>query len=191
MYFRLVLIVLSVLGWSQALLTGRCASAEAGELCAISGRIVSDEGAYHGWVVFDGNDGTIVDICHCQPDLPPGARIVKHEGYIFPGLIDTHNHCHYNSVPMWRSGRLYNNRYEWQAEAEYQQEVSGPYHAIEDAGLWDQSLKYGEIRALIGGTTMIEGSDDIDPDHLVRNLDWEWGAFSYVPDVSRFTVLCG
>jgi cytosine/adenosine deaminase-related metal-dependent hydrolase len=185
MHLRLTAIVLSVVGWSHALFIGRCFAADVEQVWAISGRIVSEDGARRGWVVFDHNDGTIIDVCDREEDVPPSALRIRHEGYIFPGLIDTHNHCHWNSVPLWRPGRLYENRYEWQASAEYDEEVRALYHAIEDAGLWDQSLKYGEIRALIGGTTMIEGSDDIDPDHLVRNLDWEWGAYSYVPDITQ------
>ena len=195
MYLRLVLISLSILGWSQACFIGRCAADEPGIVCAISGHIVTDDGAYRGWVVFDSSDGTIIDICDHQKDVPPGARVIKHSGYIFPGLIDTHNHCHWNSVPMWRPGRLFNNRYEWRGDdgpdpqllpiPEYLEEVSGPYRDVRWAGLWYESFKYGEIRALIGGTTMIEGTDDWDPDHLVRNLDWDWGVYSYVPDITE------
>lgn len=184
MYWRLVLISLSILSWSQAYFIERC-TADEPPVCAISGHIVTDDGAYPGWVVFDTSDGTIIDICDGQEDVPPGAIVVEHDGYIFPGLIDTHNHCHWNSVPMWRPGRLFNNRYEWQATLEYREEVRWPYNDIYYYGLWYESFKYGEIRALIGGTTMIEGTDDWDPDHLVRNLDWDWGVYSYIPDITQ------
>ena len=185
MYVRLVLIVVSVVAWSQAYFVGARAADEGLKPYAISGRIVTEDGARRGWVVVDRNDGSIMAICNRESEVPPSAIRIRHQGYIFPGLIDTHNHTHWNSIPLWRTGQLYNNRYEWQALAEYQEEVRGPYNAIEDAGLWDQSLKYGEIRALIGATTMVQGSDDYDPDHLVRNLDLDWAADYYVGDVTE------
>ena len=183
---RLVLIGVALLGWSQAFFVGRCAAAEGDEVLAISGRIVSEDGARRGWVVFNRNNGMILDICNNKKDLPPSAIRIKREGYIFPGLIDTHNHCHWNSIPLWRPGRLFNNRYEWQATQEYQDEVRGPYDAIVAAGLENQSLKYGEIRALIGGTTMFQGSGAEYHGYLARNLNLDyWGAESYVADITK------
>jgi len=87
---------------------------------------------------------------------------------------------------MWRPGRFFDNRYEWQDTPEYQEEVGGKYSSIVDAELWDESLKYGEIRALMGGTTMLQGTDNAPPGYLVRNLDFDgWGAYSYVPDITH------
>jgi cytosine/adenosine deaminase-related metal-dependent hydrolase len=193
----LVLIGLAILGWfSQARFIGRCAADEGAPRCAISGHIVTDDGAYPGWVVFDPGEGTILDICDRQEDVPPAALVIKHSGYVFPGLIDTHNHCHWNSVPMWRPGRTFNNRYEWRGDdgddpallpdPEYVENVAEPYRSVTDAGLWAISLYYGETRALIGGTTMIQGTNNAYPGSLVRNLE-NYSVYSVVGDVTLGT----
>lgn len=183
MYNRMILVVLLVFGWSQA---GFSTATQAQQLCAISGDIVSDDGAHGGWVVFDRDTGTIIDICRRKADVPPSAVILRHSGYIFPGLIDTHNHAHWNTVPMWRPGRTYENRYEWRESQEYYDEVRSRYESVEDAGLWYESVKYAEIRAMIGGTTMIQGTDGADWGYLVRNLDYYgWLASSYVDDITQ------
>ncbi|MBL7223391.1 MAG: amidohydrolase family protein [Candidatus Brocadiae bacterium] len=185
MVARFALVALALLGWSQAYFAGRCAAAETGVPYAISGRIVTEDGARRGWVVVNRNDGSIMDICDRESEVPPSAIRIRHEGYIFPGLIDTHNHCHWNSIPMWRSGKLYENRYEWREGEEYDEEVKAARRAIIDAGLDSRSLKYGEIRALVGGTTMLQGSEVPAP-YLVRNLDESpWRAYSYVEDVTQ------
>lgn len=193
MYLRLVLIGLLALGWLQTHFIARCAADEPEPRCAISGHIVTDDGAYPGWVVFDPSDGTILDICDREEEVPPGALVIKHSGYIFPGLIDTHNHCHWNSVPMWRPGRTFNNRYEWRGDdgpdpvlledPEYVENVQDPHKAVVDAWLGSTSLYYGEIRALIGGTTMIQGTDNAYPGSLARNLE-NYGVYSRVTDVT-------
>lgn len=155
---------------------------------AVSGRIVSTEGARLGWVVYDEADGTIQGIGHLPMELPAEVQRIYHAGYIFPGLLDTHNHCHWNSIPLWRPGTVYANRYAWQATDAYQTEVRGPFDDLEDAGLWHESLKYGEIRAMLGGSTLIQGSDGTPQGYLVRNLaPWPWRCYSLVGDVTSIS----
>ncbi len=185
MHTRLILVSIVILTWPHAFLQP-CAAQEPQSLCAISGHVVSEEGAQYGWVVFDADTGNIIDVCHRQQDVPAGAKTIRHPGYIFPGLIDTHNHPHWNTIPMWRPGRTYENRYEWRESQEYLDEVKSLYESIEDAGLWPESVKYAEIRAMIGGTTMIQGTDGADWGYLVRNLDYYgWLAASYVEDITQ------
>lgn len=79
----------------------------------------------------------------------------------------------------------FENRYQWQADPEYIDGVKSMYGEINDEGLWYKSLTYGEIRALIGSTTMVQGSDGADWGYLVRNLDYYgWLAYSIVEDVT-------
>lgn len=155
---------------------------------AISGQIVSVDGADFGWVVFDPRTGDILTVNPDNSEVPDGAITVEHDGYLFPGLIDAHNHCHWNTVPMWRPGRRYQNRYEWQGDPAYDAAVRSEYHSLNPDGLWEESEAYGEIRALIGGTTIIQGSDGADGGYLLRNLDLDhWGAYSSTKNVTEFT----
>lgn len=163
-------------------------SAQEMDHVAISGQLVSVDGAAFGWVVFDARTGDILSVNPNKSEVPAGAVTVEHDGYIFPGLIDVHNHCRWNTVPMWRPGWYYHNRYEFQTDPAFNAAVRSEYDAIEPAGLWDESEAYGEIRALIGGTTIIQGSDGADGGYLVRNLDLNhWSAYSTTKDVTQIT----
>src|SRR5947207_7360704 len=39
---------------------------------------------------------------------------VETDSFIFPGLIDLHDHITWNLLPRWKPGELFSNRYEWQ-----------------------------------------------------------------------------
>jgi len=56
----------------------------------------------------------ILDILGPDEPISPGyenAVIIETEGYIYPGLIDLHNHPFYNVLPLWYVGRKYTTRY--------------------------------------------------------------------------------
>ena len=61
-------------------------------------------------VINDGNvmvrDGKITGVWASNSNPPAGVNfadvpIVNTEGTIYPGLIDLHNHVHYNHIPLW------------------------------------------------------------------------------------------
>src|SRR5439155_832903 len=83
----------------------------------------------------------------------PSATCKKYSGYIFPGLIDTHNHPQYNAIPRWRAAKKYKNRYEWIVDPIYRQNVEAVFAKLKEHHVEYAALKYGEVRALIGGTT--------------------------------------
>src|SRR5438046_2799029 len=58
---------------------------------AVHGDVVNERGAEEGWVVF--HRGVIVYVGSDTSKVPPNARRIQHNGFIFPGLIDTHNHA--------------------------------------------------------------------------------------------------
>ena len=128
---------------------------------AIYGSIVTDEGAKEGWLLFDRRG---ISSVFCSEDqIPKDACIIKYNGYIFPGLIDNHNHAQWNALPRWRApgGRTFQSRYEWLDPnyKDYRENVNNIYYkTIHDANLEYASLKYAEIRALIGGTTIIQST---------------------------------
>ena len=94
-------------------------------------------------------------------DSPPaGLLVVETGGLIFPGLIDSHNHPVYNVLDTIPFGRLYEDRYEWQADPLYDL-FKDQYYGMRNYGgngaLSTNMSKMAELRALCAGTTMIQG----------------------------------
>jgi 5-methylthioadenosine/S-adenosylhomocysteine deaminase len=108
----------------------------------------------------------------------PGVDVVDTGGVILPGLIDLHGHPEFNIFAPWEPPRLFENRYRWRDSAEYEAVVKVPWRAIagDDPGpsLLPTLTRYAEARALVGGTTSIQGASAKYPDpteSLVRNID--------------------
>lgn len=154
---------------------------------AVYGSLVTTEGAKEGWLVFDRGG---ISAVNCPPEkIPEGAHIIKYDGYIFPGLIDTHNHAQWNAIPQWRAGRTFQNRYEWQRDREYRDKVARLFYE-NLKGVEYASLKYAEIRGLIGGTTLIQSTYACPGQQmLIRELDATYGADSYIPDINKIQQL--
>jgi 5-methylthioadenosine/S-adenosylhomocysteine deaminase len=105
-------------------------------------------------------------------DYPVNSIYVDTRGIIFPGLVDLHNHVPFNVFPYWEVGKnKFANRYEWRFNSPYHQKhVKTPYDQMDD--LFCSMNAYGELRALIGGTTTIGNSGYSSClKRLVRNLD--------------------
>lgn len=152
---------------------------------AIRGDIVGSDGAFHGWVVI--HRGLIVSVGREKPALPKGSRELIHDGFIYPGLIDTHNHAPWNVIPKWRAGRRFSNRYEWQAEPGYMEAVGNVfYNSLRSKGVEPEALRYGEIRALLGGTTTLQSTYPTpEAKALIRNLDQHYLATGQTTDIRK------
>ena len=115
-------------------------------------------------------------------------------GTIYPGLIDMHNHMHYNTAPLWEmESHLsdnqrsdfdgYNNRYEWKNHPDYSNEVTRVKTALHSGPYWNmetQAMKYVEMKEVVGGTTAAQGGpstgDESFDSILLRNIEyWNWG----------------
>lgn len=125
-------------------------------------------------------NGIIEDIWEEGESPPEGIEnitLIKTNGYIFPGLIDGHNHLFYNNIPIWNLSTQYSNRYEWQASADYKPDISYPKAILTESGyanLKIEVVKYAEIKALIGGVTSIQGAPSdwsAYTELLVRNIE--------------------
>jgi len=148
----------------------------------LTGRIVtmSSEGA-----VFDGGilveDGTIASVWSGSniPTEHAGISVVETGGTIYPGLIDAHNHIHYNTVPLWDVGdNVYTNRYQWKNNPGYKPEVTWPKTLLSSGSYWNmeyEALKYAEMKSIAGGTTAVQGNptgqDDAYTSVLSRNVE--------------------
>lgn len=107
---------------------------------------------------------------------PSAARIIDtHGGVILPGLIDLHGHPEYNVFAAWEPPRRYTNRYAWRRSAEYGAVVREPWTRLTDEPSLLRTLtRYAEARALVGGTTALQGASAKYPSReeaLVRNVD--------------------
>ena len=115
--------------------------------------------------------------------------VIETNGTIYPGLLDLHNHLHYNQVPLWdmtphlsENNRNqwggYNNRYEWKNHPDYSEEVTKPKMLVHSGPYWNmetQAMKYIEMKSLVGGATSAQGGPN-NPDEsfsrvLARNIE--------------------
>ena len=139
---------------------------------ALKGNVVTPTGVLvNGYVVVE--DEMIREVRTRAQGLPADvASAVSTNGIIFPGLLDGHSHVEYNHVPLADLGRRYGNRDQWPNAALYKTLVKDPKNAVTAAGLKCEALKHGEARALVGGTTGIQGTPQtacVRP--MVRNLE--------------------
>ncbi|MCC6899003.1 MAG: amidohydrolase family protein [Polyangiaceae bacterium] len=136
---------------------------------ALKGKIYTPTGLVNGYLVIDGEK--IAEVRKTAP-TDTSVKVIDTAGYIYPGLIDGHGHVEYNHVPLADLGRRYKNRDEWPNAKLYQTLVKDPKNAVTAAGLKCEGLKHGEVRALVGGTTAIQGTPQTScVRHLVRNLE--------------------
>jgi cytosine/adenosine deaminase-related metal-dependent hydrolase len=139
---------------------------------ALGGTILTPKGPMAGFVVV--RDEKIEKVVKTKTEIPADVKkVVDTKGIISPGLIDLHNHVAYNFLPLWNSGMRFNNRYQWARKAEYDTAVKNPYNAVKNAKHQCEGVKYGEYRALVGGTTTIQGSVDLGCTRSwVRNVEF-------------------
>ena len=140
---------------------------------ALAGDIVTPTGVVAGgYLVVDGEQ--IAEVRTAAEGAPAGVTVVSTGGYILPGLIDGHSHVEYNHIPLAQFGKRYGDRDQWPNAAAYQTLVKDPKNAVTAAGLTCEALKHGEARALVGGTTAIQGTPQLSCVRpLVRNLEQE------------------
>ena len=138
---------------------------------ALGGDIVTPAGVIaNGWLVVDGEK--IAEIRTAAQGQPTGMPVVQTGGVVFPGLVDGHGHVEYNEVSLAPLGKRYQDRDQWPSASLYASLVKAPKNAVTAAGLKCEALKHGEARALVGGTTMIQGTPAQScAASLVRNVE--------------------
>jgi 5-methylthioadenosine/S-adenosylhomocysteine deaminase len=127
-----------------------------------------------GQVVIQG--GVIKSILSASSAPPAGAIVIDTKGFIYPGLMNLHNHVEYNILPLYNVPKHSENRYDWPGGKSYETFVNNPWKVTTDKnifGLTEEANKYGEIRAIIGGETAIQGADNVKSvsTTLVRNVE--------------------
>jgi 5-methylthioadenosine/S-adenosylhomocysteine deaminase len=124
-----------------------------------------------GWVEVDG--GVVTRVGTGAPGA--GIRRIETDGVILPGLIDLHGHPEYNVFAAWEPPRLFTNRGRWRDSKEYAKVVKEPLAVLKREPTLERTLsRYAEARALVTGTTSIQGANGKfanTEESLVRNVD--------------------
>jgi 5-methylthioadenosine/S-adenosylhomocysteine deaminase len=126
--------------------------------------------------------GRIEAVVKAEEPLPAdaaGAKLVETKGVIYPGMIDLHNHPEYAHYPLLPITRKYRDRYEWRwYDDDYNKRITFPQQVLAGANYYDLGIeigRYGEYKALVGGTTSLQGSRVAQPyakeECLVRNIE--------------------
>jgi 5-methylthioadenosine/S-adenosylhomocysteine deaminase len=127
-------------------------------------------------------DGKIAAIFKKGESLPAEAKsatLINTKGAIYPGMIDLHNHPEYAHYPLLPVTRKYKDRYEWRwYDDDYNKRITFPQQVLANANYYDLGLeigRYGEYKALVGGTTSLQGGRVAQPyaksECLVRNIE--------------------
>ena len=126
--------------------------------------------------------GRIMAIARDGEALPDGAKdapVVDSKGAIYPGIIDLHNHPEYAIYPLMPIKRKYIDRYEWRWYDDiYNKRITFPQEVLTRPYYLDLGLeigRYGEYKALAGGTTSLQGGRTnlaySKEECLVRNIE--------------------
>ncbi len=101
----------------------------------------------------------------CSGEPEAAQATVLCADIISPGLIDSHNHMTFNTIPPWRhDGVLYEHRDEWRTDS--------AFNAYDVRLSGDVPDRYSEFRLLMSGTTGVhKSSGRVSTFTGVRNLD--------------------
>lgn len=130
----------------------------------LRGRVLSPSQSYVGEVLINGTNIVCAGQSCSEEPGAANASIVETGGIILPGMIDTHNHIHFNIFDEddWSPSMTYTNHDQWPNEERYGALVDTKQWLNNEAGspvdVGCELLKYGELKGLIAGTTSIQGS---------------------------------
>jgi len=136
---------------------------------ALGGLVLTPAGPLRGWLTIEA--GRITRISSRKPT---GVRVLVTDGVILPGLVDLHGHPEFNVFAAWEPPRTFVNRYSWRASDAYGALIREPQNKLLTSLPAGTELRYAEIRALVSGTTAIQGASGRTGgagESLVRNVD--------------------
>jgi 5-methylthioadenosine/S-adenosylhomocysteine deaminase len=129
-----------------------------------------------GYVGIDENMISFVILArHRIPSEFQNVPIVNVDGYIYPGLIDLHNHIAYNFLGLWKIDKKFKDRYQWSGTARYKREITLPTRLLTSTNPVEL-VKYSEVKELLGGVTTIGGFAKFNKSYaawLLRNIEVE------------------
>ena len=144
-----------------------------GTSVVLRGTILTPDGVMkHGYVAI--TNGRIASVSDKQPDIADAVGI-NTAGIILPGFVDLHNHVNWNVLPRWTPSRRFADQPQWARDPEF-----APFRtAFNSLASYSCDMNaWGELRALVGGTTSIMTTQAAPCIHgLVRNLDYNSGFY--------------
>lgn len=125
----------------------------------LQGVVVLPDRAFQGEVLVEGDTIT----CVAESCGVIDAAVVRTHGLILPGLIDTHNHILFDifDETHWSPTKAYLNHNQWTGEPRYKALVDAKQYLNGEGSpvsLGCEMDKYGELKALISGTTSVQTS---------------------------------
>ncbi|MBI4954143.1 MAG: amidohydrolase family protein [Myxococcales bacterium] len=130
----------------------------------LRGWVLTPDQSFAGEVLVVGDTLACV-AADCSGDPNAGAAsVVETNGIILPGLIDAHNHILFDIFDEtdWAPTQAYNNHNQWTNEARYSAMVDAKQWLNGEFGsplsLNCELNKYGELKALVSGTTSVVGA---------------------------------
>lgn len=137
-------------------------TAGAADRFVLRGRVVTPTGVLAtGEVFITGGTLTCVAASCSGRTGYAGATVIETGGVIAPGMIDAHNHPQYNFLPPWPPPRRYTRSAQWQDEPSYHSftDVIRNHENGNVGGVSNTCamVKWGELRAIMAGTTTIQG----------------------------------
>lgn len=151
----------------------------------VAGRVVpcdqNDPDAVFAGRVFIDDDGAIEHVAKGNGSAPAGFAtapvIDAGDDFVIPGLIDLHNHIGYNTLPLWAEPTKttpYMHHDSWPGAPSYRASITWPSKALV-ATEPEALLAYVQLRALVGGTTAMQGWPTANREHVqvLRNIDDE------------------
>lgn len=148
---------------------GVCAVTAGGANLVLRGNVIAgDELLVNGQLVIGGDGRVSCAACDCSgdPGFATATRVDCPQGLISPGLIDgTQLLTFSQNVPAPDTGERYEHRHDWRRGQNGHTTISSGGNASLN------QRQYAELRALLAGTTSINGSGGGSAGGLVRNLD--------------------
>lgn len=131
----------------------------------LKGLVVTEDTFFSGEVLVEGDTITCVATSCASAPGATDASVIDTRGIILPGLIDTHNHVLFDIFDEtdWSPTKSYANHNQWPSDPRYQAMVDAKQYLNGESTGSPVSLgcemdKYGELKALIAGTTSVAGA---------------------------------
>ena len=175
----------------------------------LKGRIVTMTGQ---GVIENGNimiEGGLIVAVWADGEIPPintdNITVYDTDATIYPGLIDLHNHMHYNHIPLWdfevhlsdsqkSEEGGYTNRYQWGNNWDYGPSITWMKTNVQSFNRWDMSaeqMKYAEVQAVAGGVTAVQGSPGTSTDAWDTMLSRNIELYNFGQDGISTCAVCG
>lgn len=129
-----------------------------GRIVTMDGQVIDD-----GRLYIEGERIVAVrakDQTGAQPAGFSGIAPTATQGTIYPGLIDLHGHLPYDIVAPWQVPQRFSRNAEWRVRGgKYDRLIQEPMKQLgsAEAGLAADIVRVVECKALLGGTTSIQG----------------------------------